>query len=94
MNKLQNSRGKRIFFNFLVHFGLRYLRNPLDQINEKTKSRQEQLNKVRIEIIEMDKSQAYQAIQKHKICSKQLQDLTSALQSLRMKYRNNSDEQQ
>ena len=74
----------------MVHFGLR---NLAEQINEKVKSRQEQLNKIRIEIMEMEKSQAYQAIQKHKICSKQLQDLTSAFQSLRMKYRKNDDEQ-
>merc|ERR1712130_959016 len=72
------------------YFGLRSL---AEQIKEKVKSRQEQLNKIRIEIMEMEKSQAYQAIQKHKICSKQLQDLTSAFQSLRMKYRKNDDEQ-
>lgn len=41
----------------------------------------------------MEQSPSYQAIQKHKICSKQLQDLTSAFQSLRMKYRKNDDEQ-
>jgi len=72
------------------YFGLRSL---AEQIKEKVDSRQAQVNKIRLEIMEMEQSPSYQAIQKHKTCSKQLQDLTSAFQSLRMKYRKNDDEQ-
>lgn len=72
------------------YFGLRSL---AEQIKEKVDSRQAQVNKIRLEILEMEQSPSYQAIQKHKICSKQLQDLTSAFQSLIMKYRKNDDEQ-
>lgn len=68
------------------------LRSLAGQIQTMCDTRQDEIRKINGQIYELENTNAYKAIQAHRISVKHLEDLTYAYQSLRQKYRKYDDE--